>query len=74
MKDFVMRKQYDFSNSKPNPYTSKLKKQITIRLDEDTVDYFKKMSEDKGIPYHPEVIGWFKEVISELSIKDRLPQ
>ena len=29
---------------------------------------------DKGIPYHPEVIGWFKEVISELSIVDRLPQ
>ena len=29
---------------------------------------------DNGIPYHPEVIGWFKEVISELSIEDRLPQ
>ena len=29
---------------------------------------------EKGIPYHPEVIGWFKEVVSELSLEDRLPQ
>ena len=36
-----MRKNYDFSNSVPNPYAQKLKKQITIRLDEDTISYFK---------------------------------
>lgn len=46
-----MRKNYDFSKSTPNPYVSKLKKQITIRLDEDTISYFKNMAEDKGIPY-----------------------
>jgi len=46
-----MRKNYDFSKSTPNPYASKLKKQITIRLDEDTISYFKNMAEDKGIPY-----------------------
>jgi len=46
-----MRDHYDFTESNPNPYAAKLKKQITIRLDEDTVDYFKKMSEQKGIPY-----------------------
>ena len=46
-----MRKQYDFSNSVPNPYAQKLKKQITIRLDQDTIAYFKDMAEDKGIPY-----------------------
>ncbi|MEM6901198.1 MAG: BrnA antitoxin family protein [Pseudomonadota bacterium] len=46
-----MRKSYDFSNSIPNPYAQKLKKQITIRLDEDTVEYFKAMAEEKGIPY-----------------------
>jgi len=40
-----MRDHYDFSDSKPNPYASKLKKQVTIRLDEDTIDYFKQMSE-----------------------------
>ena len=46
-----MRKQYDFSNSVPNPYAQKLKKQITIRLDKDTIAYFKGMADDKGIPY-----------------------
>lgn len=46
-----MRDHYDFSDSKPNPYAKRIKKQITIRLDSDTVDYFKGMAEDKGIPY-----------------------
>jgi len=51
MEDNIMRDSYDFSNAKKNPYISKLKKQITIRLDEDTIDYFKDMSEDSGIKY-----------------------
>ncbi len=46
-----MRKHYDFSDSVANPYAQRLKKQITIRLDEDTIAYFKDMAEDKGIPY-----------------------
>ena len=46
-----MRDNYDFSNSVKNPYSKKLKKQVTIRLDEDTIEYFKGMAEDKGIPY-----------------------
>ena len=46
-----MRKQYDFSASSPNPYTQKLKKQITIRIDEDTIGYFKELADNKGIPY-----------------------
>ncbi len=46
-----MRKHYDFTDSKPNPYAAKLKKQITIRLDGDTIEYFKNMAEEKGIPY-----------------------
>jgi predicted DNA binding CopG/RHH family protein len=46
-----MRKSYDFSQSVKNPYASKLKKQITIRIDEDTINYFKAMAEAKGIPY-----------------------
>ena len=36
-----MKSEYDFSKSKPNPYAKKLKKQITIRLDEETINYFK---------------------------------
>ena len=46
-----MRDEYDFSNAKRNPYAKKLKKQITINIDIDTVDYFKKQSETSGIPY-----------------------
>ncbi len=46
-----MRKNYDFSKSAKNPYANRVKKQITIRLDEDTIGYFKKMSEETGIPY-----------------------
>ena len=46
-----MRKSYDFSDSVKNPYAKKLKKQITIRLDEDTIGYFKELAEVKGIPY-----------------------
>lgn len=46
-----MRDNYDFSNSIPNPYAKKLKKQITIRIDQDTIDYFKLMAEEKQVPY-----------------------
>ncbi len=46
-----MRKEYDFSTAKKNPYASQLKKKITIRLDEVAIDYFKSISEKVGIPY-----------------------
>lgn len=46
-----MRDEYDFSKAIKNPYASQLKKQITIRLDEESIDYFKSISEEVGIPY-----------------------
>ena len=46
-----MRKEYDFSAASKNPYAAQLKKQITIRLDEESVSYFKKISEEVGMPY-----------------------
>lgn len=46
-----MRKQYDFSNARKNPYAAQLKKQVTIRLDEESIGYFKSLSEEVGIPY-----------------------
>jgi len=51
MRVLEMRKNYDFSDSVKNPYAGKLKKQITIRLDEDTIGYFKELADSKGIPY-----------------------
>ena len=46
-----MRKEYDFTAAKKNPYAAQLKKQITIRLDEESIAYFKSISQDAGIPY-----------------------
>ena len=46
-----MRKEYDFSAARKNPYAAQLKKQIAIRLDEDSITYFKTISEDVGISY-----------------------
>jgi uncharacterized protein (DUF4415 family) len=46
-----MRKEYDFTAAKKNPYAAQLKKQITIRLDEESIGYFKAISQDAGIPY-----------------------
>lgn len=46
-----MRKEYDFKKSIKNPYSKKLKKAISIRLDEPTIEYFKDMATETGIPY-----------------------
>jgi predicted DNA binding CopG/RHH family protein len=46
-----MRKEYDFSKASKNPYAAKLSKQITICLDEDSIGFFKEISEQLGIPY-----------------------
>lgn len=46
-----MRKNYDFSKSKRNPYAKLLRKQITIRLDEKTIEYFKQLAGETGLAY-----------------------
>jgi len=48
-----MRDHYDFLKMKgrKNPFTKYLKQPITMRLDCDTVSYFKEMSDESGIPY-----------------------
>ena len=46
-----MKKEYDFSKSMRNPYTKKLKKQISIRIENETVEYFKKLASEIDIPY-----------------------
>ncbi len=46
-----MRKSYDFSKSKRNPYAKAFKRQITIRLDEKTIEYFKQVAGATGMPY-----------------------
>lgn len=46
-----MKKEYDFSKAKKNPYIHQLKKQLTIRLDTETIEYFQHLSKENGIPY-----------------------
>ncbi len=46
-----MRKSYDFSQAVKNPYAKRLKRSITIRLDESTVMYFKNLAEETELPY-----------------------
>ena len=48
-----MRKEYDFEKMKGhmNPYAKNLKKQVTIRIGVDIIDYFKNLSEETGVPY-----------------------
>ena len=46
-----MKRRYDFSKGRPNPYAKRLKRQITLRIDEPTISYFKALSEETAIPY-----------------------
>ena len=46
-----MKREYDFSKGKKNPYITALKKQVTIRIDTETISYFKHLSENNDIPY-----------------------
>ena len=46
-----MKEEYDFSNSIKNPYAKRVKKQISIKIESDTIDYFKELSVKVGIPY-----------------------
>jgi len=46
-----MRKEYDFSKAKKNPYVRSLKRQVTIRVDENTIRYFKGLAQEIGVPY-----------------------
>ncbi len=57
----AVRKSYDFSKARRNPYARRLKKQITIRLDEDTLAYFKGLSEETEIPYQTLINFYLRE-------------
>ena len=56
-----MRDEYDFSNSIPNPYIKYLKKQVTIRLDIPTIEYFKQLSDEVGMPYQSLINHYLRE-------------
>lgn len=66
-----MRAKYDFSKGKANPYARQLKKQITIRLDEETLEYFKDLAEDTEIPYQT-LINLYLRQCAKLKMKPGL--
>lgn len=59
-----MRRQYDFSKAKRNPYARRLKQQVTIRLDPDTIVYFKGLAEELNIPYQTLINLYLRECAS----------
>lgn len=72
-----MRKEYDFSKAKRNPYAKRLKRQVTIRLDLGTIAYFKALSEETGIRYQTLINLYLRECASsqkKLAIAWRAPR
>ncbi len=62
-----MEKEYDLSKmkSRKNPFSSKLKKPVTMRLSEDVIDYFKEMAEDSGVPYQSLINLYLRDCVSQ---------
>ena len=62
-----MKSEYDLSKmkSRNNPYTSKVKKPVTMRLSEEVVDYFKTMAEKKDIPYQSLINLYLRDCVAE---------
>ena len=56
-----MRREYDFSKARRNPYAAKLKRSITIRLDEDTIAYFRELSAELDIRYQTLINLYLRE-------------
>ncbi|MDQ6977618.1 MAG: BrnA antitoxin family protein [Ghiorsea sp.] len=62
-----MKSEYDLSKmqSRKNPYASKLKKPVTMRLSEDVIDYFKSMAKDSGIPYQTLINLYLRDCLTQ---------
>jgi predicted DNA binding CopG/RHH family protein len=56
-----MRKEYDFTNARPNPYAKRLKQSVTIRLEQPTIEYFKKLATETEIPYQTLINLYLRE-------------
>jgi predicted DNA binding CopG/RHH family protein len=65
-----MREEYDFSNSIQNPYAKKVKKQISIKIENDTITYFKNLAIKVGIPYQ----NLMNSYLTDCAVKHVEPQ
>lgn len=59
-----MRKNYDFSKARRNPYAKRLKRQVTIRLDADTIAYFNGLAQEAGIPYQTLINLYLRDCVT----------
>jgi uncharacterized protein (DUF4415 family) len=61
-----MKEEYDFSTmkSRKNPYAAKLKRQVTIRLGDDVLTYFKNLAEETGIPYQSLINLYLRDCVA----------
>ena len=61
-----MQEEYDLSTmkSRPNPYAKELKKQVTMRLETEVINYFKEMAKGAGIPYQSLINLYLKDCVS----------
>lgn len=62
-----MKAEYDLSRmkSRKNPYAAKLKKQVSIRLSEDVIDYFKGMADETGVPYQSLINLYLRDCVAQ---------
>ena len=62
-----MKEEYDLSKmkSRPNPYAEKLKRQVTIRLSDDVVEYFKDLAEETGVAYQTLINLYLRDCIQK---------
>ncbi len=61
-----MKKEYDLSKMKRrrNPYSAKLKRQVTIRMGDDVITYFKSLSDETGIPYQTLINLYLRDCVA----------
>lgn len=61
-----MKNEYDLSKmkSRKNPYATKLKKSVTMRLSEDVIGYFKQMAEEAGVPYQSLINLYLRDCVA----------
>ena len=62
----MMKTEYDLSTmkSRKNPYATKLKKSVTMRLGEDVIGYFKLMADEKGVPYQSLINLYLRDCVT----------
>ena len=61
-----MKSEYDLSQmkSRPNPYAKRLKRQVTLRISEDVIEYFKKQATESGVPYQSLINLYLRDCVA----------